>query len=227
MPRAIPYIRVSTEDQGDSGLGLESQIHAIRERAAREGWEVGPVYQDECTGVAPPSKRPGLTAALAEIRPGDYLVVAKRDRLGRELLVTASIESAVERQKGRVISAAGEGTGDDHPDSVFMRRIIDAFAEHERLIIRARTKAALAAKSRKGERVGQIPYGKALAADGVHLVDAPAEIVTVARVRQLRDAGLTYAAIAAQLDTEEYLTKGGRKWHTSTVYRIAHRGEAA
>ena len=93
-------------------------------------------------------KRPALLEAIGVLTPGDVLMVAKRDRLGRDLLVVAMIESAVQRKGARVLSAAGEGTGSDHPADVLMRRMIDAFAEYERLIIGAHTKAALRAKNR-------------------------------------------------------------------------------
>jgi DNA invertase Pin-like site-specific DNA recombinase len=91
-----------------------------------------------------------------QLKPGDSLLVAKRDRLGRDPIVVAMIESAVVRKGARIVSAAGEGTEGDEPSHVLMRHLIDAFAEYERLIIVARTKAALQAKKARGERVGYI-----------------------------------------------------------------------
>src|SRR5262249_24849505 len=95
--------------------------------AIRGEVHVGP-FEDDVTGAAPLDKRPGLLDALAALRPGDALLVAKRDRLGRDPIVTAMIESAAARKRCRVVPAAGEGPGDDAPASVLMRRMSDACA---------------------------------------------------------------------------------------------------
>ncbi len=75
---------------------------------------------------------------------GDILLVAKRDRLGRDVLNVALVERLVERRGGRVYSAAGEGTDDDGPTGQLMRTMVDAFAAYERAIIRVRTESAMA-----------------------------------------------------------------------------------
>ena len=103
-------------------------------------------------------KRTILLDALAALAKGDILLVAKRDRLSRgEMMTTAMIEAAVKRAGARIVSAAGEGTESDDPASVLMRRIVDAFGEYERLLIKARTCAARRAKKARGERTGQVP----------------------------------------------------------------------
>ena len=81
------------------------------------------------------------------------LLVAKRDRLGRDVIAVAMIERLIAKRGARVVSAAGEGTDSDDPSALLMRRLIDSFAEYERALIAARTRAALAAKRRRGERV--------------------------------------------------------------------------
>src|ERR1019366_5979320 len=96
-------------------------------------------------------------AALREHGAG-VLVVAKRDRIARDVVLTAGVEREAGRLGARVTSAAGEGNGSSPADG-FMRTVIDGAAEYERALIRARTKAALAAKKAKGECVGQVPYG--------------------------------------------------------------------
>jgi DNA invertase Pin-like site-specific DNA recombinase len=67
-----------------------------------------------------------------------------------------------------------------------MRTVIDGAALYERGLIRARTRAALDPKRARGERVGALPYGLALDADGVRLVPAADEQATIARARELR-----------------------------------------
>jgi site-specific DNA recombinase len=169
--------------------------------------------------------------ALAELGKGDVLLVAKRDRLSRgDMMTTAMIEAAVKRAGARVISAAGEGTESDDPASVLMRRIIDAFGEYERLLIKARTRAALKAKKARGERYGQVPYGHRLAGDGTRLEPDPAEAAAVALILELRATRMTLRAIAGELDRRAVPTKSGRPWRHSTVHdvlrRIAADGQA-
>lgn len=213
----LAYLRVSTDQQTDSGAGLQAQLDAC----ARAAGELGGVYRDEgVSGSTGLEKRPGLLAAIAELVKGDVLMVAKRDRLGRDPLVIAMIESAVKRKGARIISAAGEGTDSDTPSDVLMRRMIDAFAEYERLIIGARTKSALVSKKARGERVGSIPYGYRLAPDGRRLEADEREQTIVELVRLLHHEGKTYRAIAKEL-TARGLTPRGSGWNPKTVRSIA------
>lgn len=231
--RAVAYLRVSTDDQADAGNGLNAQRDACAAHAARIGAEpVGPFADEGVSGAAPLDKRPALMLALAELGPGDVLLVAKRDRLGRDPFVVAMIEAAARRSGGRVASAAGEGTDGDGPTDVLMRRIVDAFAEYERLVIKARTKAALGAKAKRGERVGTIPLGFDLADDGrrskegrpLALVENAAEIRTLALIRELAGSGLGPRAIARELTAQGIPTKaGGRSWSHTTIIRILPR----
>jgi DNA invertase Pin-like site-specific DNA recombinase len=157
------------------------------------------------------------------------LLVAKRDRLGRDPLVVAMIESAVTRKGARIQSAAGEGTDSDSPSDVLMRRMVDAFAEYERLIIGARTKAALGAMKARGERTGGVPYGYALGADGKQLITHEREQAALAVVRLLRKGGASFRAIATELTVRGYVPRGGAAWHPQTIKNIAEatHGQAA
>jgi DNA invertase Pin-like site-specific DNA recombinase len=151
-------------------------------------WSGDGFVVDGISGAASIDKRPGLLGALEVLGTGDVLLVAKRDHLGRDPIVVAMIEAAVNRQGARVVSAAGEGTDDDEPTNVLMRRIVDAFAEYERLIIKARTRLALAAKKRRGQRMESLPIGFDLMDDGerskaghpLALVPNPDELATIA-----------------------------------------------
>src|SRR6516165_6562393 len=188
MPKAIGYKRVSDDKQADSGAGLAAQEDACRACARRLGLDLVAVFATTDEGVSsvdPLDKRPELLDAVAALDRDDVLIVAKRDRLGRDPIIVAMIEAAVRRRGARIVSAAGEGTENDGPTDVLMRRIVDAFAEYERLVIRARTKAALGAKKKRGERVGGIPYGFELGADGVHLVPSAAEQEVLGLIREL------------------------------------------
>ncbi len=217
---AYAYTRVSTDDQANSGAGLAAQYDACVRYAETHGEVMAEVFSDEgVSGAASLDKRPALLEALAVLDKGDVLLVAKRDRLGRDPLVVAMIEAAVKRKGARIVSAAGEGTESDDPTSVLMRRIVDAFGEYERLVIGARTKAALQAKKARNERTGSVPYGKTLADDGVTLLDNQVEQEIIILVKMLRADGMSYPKIADKL-TERGLKPRGAVWHAMTVKRI-------
>jgi DNA invertase Pin-like site-specific DNA recombinase len=224
MTRIVVYLRVSTEEQGESGLGLEAQEASCRAAAGRLGLEIACIHRDELTGSTPLHKRPGLMDAIAALTRGGVLLVAKRDRLSRgDVMTTAMIEAAVRRRGARILSAAGEGTDSDDPASILMRRMIDAFAEYERLIIGARTRSALKAKAARGERYGQIPHGHRLADDGRRLEPDPAEAQAIAAMLELRAAGRSLRSIARELDSLGHRTKGGKPWQRSTVHDVLKR----
>ena len=82
MQRTIIYTRVSTQDQAESGLGLEAQETECRKYAARFEWEVVNLFTDSgISGAADLDKRPELLNALAELKRGDVFLVYKLDRL--------------------------------------------------------------------------------------------------------------------------------------------------
>jgi DNA invertase Pin-like site-specific DNA recombinase len=177
------------------------------------------------SGGAEVERRPGLVSAvraLHEHRAG-VLVIAKRDRLARDVILAASIERLAAAAGATVVSADGAGNVAG-PEGQLMRGMIDLFAQHERALIRARTKSALAVKRDRGERVGGIPLG--YAADDVgELHVAEHELAAVARAHELRAAGFSVRQIATTLDDENYPARGQR-WHATTIARLLSRSEA-
>ena len=139
------------------------------------------------------------------------MIVAKRDRLGRDVLNVAMIQRLIERKGARVVLTAGEGSDDDGPTSQLWRTIVDAFGQYERALIRARTKSALAVKKTRGERVGGIPFGMQLASGGVLLEPNTQEQYVLGRLRELREAGYTFQAVAAELNRQGYRSRTGGK----------------
>jgi DNA invertase Pin-like site-specific DNA recombinase len=221
MASAVGYLRVSTDGQAASGLGLDAQRSAITSAAARLGLVVGSWHTDEgVSGGAALDVRPGLLAALDALKRGDVLVVAKRDRLGRDVLNVAMLERLVERKGARIVSAAGEGSDDDGPTSRLMRQIIDAFAEYERALIGTRTKAALKAKRARGYRAGTVPFGYVADAAG-KLSTHDGEQRVLSLVRELRGAGFTLQAIADELNVQGFTTRKGTAWRHQYVRALA------
>lgn len=219
---AIGYLRVSTEDQK---LGPEAQRATIETWAAREGVSVVAWHVDAgVSGASPIEGRPALCAALAAVRENGagLLLVAKRDRIARDVVIAATVERAAAHAGARLVSADGTANGDT-PADAFMRTVIDGAAAYERGLIRARTKAALAAKAAKGERTGEIAYGFRLAADGMHLEEDRAEQGVIAIVGELRAAGLSQRAIVRELAARGVVSRGGRPLALSQVQRLLPR----
>ena len=211
----LAYLRVSTTSQAESGAGLDAQLDAC----TRAAGTLSAVFRDEgVSGKTGLDKRPALLDLIAALDTGDTLIVAKRDRLGRDPLAVAMIEAAVARKGARIVSAAGEGTDSDSPTDILMRRMVDAFAEYERLIIGARTKAALQAKKVRGERVGQLPYGYRCD-DGTNLIPDTDEQDIIQQVKQLQTEGLSLRGIAVRL-TSMGKTSRGTSWHPQTIKNI-------
>jgi DNA invertase Pin-like site-specific DNA recombinase len=218
MAVARAYLRASTDDQH---LSPEAQRHAISGWATRATMTIVSEHEDlGISGATGLDKRPGLLNALNLLQRGDVLVVARRDRLGRDALVLAMVEASVARKGARIVSAAGEGTDGDDPTHVLMRRIVDAFAEYERLVLKARTRAALKVKQRRGERTGSIPYGSRLDEDTVHLIDVAEEQVVVREARRLRGEGLSLRNVATELERQGMLSRSGRPFAAVQVARM-------
>lgn len=215
----VGYVRASTDRQD---LSPDAQRASLTRWCEANGARLVAVHEDAgVSGAAPLDKRPGLLAALDALTANGagVLLVAKRDRLARDVVVAAMVERLAERSGARVLAADGTGNGVG-PEAQLMRGIVDLFAQYERALIRARTKAALAVKAARGERTGGVPYGFRLAADGLHVVANPEEAAVVERARTLRAEGRTLRAIAADLDTRGTAPRGGGRWHPQTVANI-------
>jgi DNA invertase Pin-like site-specific DNA recombinase len=216
---AVSYVRVSTDEQK---LGPEAQRAAIAAWAKHEGVEVVATFSDEgVSGGSDIGDRPGLVAALAELRASraGVLIVAKRDRLARDTFIAQTIERAAKACGAKVATADGVANGNGGADE-FMRNMLDAVAQYERSMIRARTVAALKAKRARGERAGNVPYGYTLAADGIHLEENHAEQGVLAVVRELRASGLSLRAIVAQLAQRGIASRAGKPLGLTQVARM-------
>jgi len=221
--RAVGYVRVSTTEQATSGLGLEAQRAALASAAARLGAPLAAVYEDAgLSGSLAAEDRPGLLAAIDALRRGDILLVAKRDRLGRDVVAVALVERLVARKGARVVSAAGEGTDGDDPTAILMRRIIDAFSEHERLLIGSRTKAALRAKRARGERAGNVPFGFRATPEG-RLEPNEREQAVIAEAVALRAAGRSFRDTTLDLACRGFVGRAGRPLGLAQVHAILKR----
>ncbi len=224
--RFVAYLRVSTQKQGRSGLGLEAQREAVaRFVAGSDGQVVGEFLEVE-TGKH--SDRPQLAAAMATCRATRaILLVAKLDRLSRNV---AFLSGIMESKVDFVCC--------DNPHATpFTLHILAAVAEHERVMISTRTKAALAAAKARGKRLGNpnLRPGDAAGtaiARSAHSEQAYQRALTILPfIAAARRAGaVTLQEVASAMEARGIRTPSGRgRWHAATVLqveRIAARPKA-
>ena len=219
MTKVILYVRVSTDEQA---LGPTAQRAAAERWCAARGATIVAVHEDiGVSGGAPIDKCPGLLTAVdaLEEHGAGILLVAKRDRLARDVIKAAMIEQLAHRKGAVVASAAGEGEGDD-PAAALMRTMIDAFALYERAIIKARTRAALSVKKAKGQRVGGVPFGYRVGADGSTLEIDQGEQDVIRACQSMREGGMSLYQIADQLNAQGTAVRGNASWYAMRVHRI-------
>lgn len=225
--KVVGYVRVSTDEQA---LGPEAQRAAIAAWCEREGAAVVGIYEDlGVSGGTPVEARPGLQAAIEALarESAGTMLVAKRDRLARDVIVGAVAERMVEREGARVLSADGTGNGVG-PEDQLMRHLVLAFAQFEKALIAARTKAALRVKKLRGERVGAVPLGYRLAADDASRIEPdPHEQEAIAVIQELREEGLSLRAIDKELRRRGYRPRGGVRWHVQSISNILRAAEVA
>lgn len=218
---AVAYVRVSTDEQQN---GPEAQRAAVEAWALQRGVTIAAWCEDlGISGATPLEERPGLLAALRELQAHEagWLVAAKRDRLARDVIVAATLQRFVEKQGAQVVTADGVAMGSG-PEAELMRTMIDAFAQYERGLIRLRTKAALAVKKARGERIsGHPPFGFKFVDGRVEINKREQKVIR--RIFELSNDGLSVRKIAAQLN-EEDAPHRGQGWAPTAVWNILDKG---
>ncbi len=222
----ILYVRVSTEEQG-GGTSLETQERDLRVWAASVGGSVVAVHQDLVSGTAEISQRPGLVRALEDLAeacdgrpalkrgqpaPADAprLCCWRRDRLARDTGVVAAIESVVAGY-GAVVSSLDVAM-DEGPEALLMRRILDAFAEYERVKILVRTALGKAQARRHGRFPGGQPPWGAAAENGELRWESVEARETVKTCIGMYQGGYTFTEIAEWLNARGIETRNGARW---------------
>lgn len=218
---AYGYIRCSTGQQAESGLGLEAQAKSIEEAANRLGMNLAGVFSDEgLSGGLPLGERPGLLDAVSSLTKGDILIVANRSRLGRDVVNVALVEREITKRGAKVVSAAGEGSDlEAGPTADLVKTILDAVNAFEKAQIALRTRLALRAKRSRGERAGNVPYGFTSTPEG-KLVPNPVEQTTIRLVQELRTRGVSVRGIVARLRARGVLSRKGKPLGIKQVFLI-------
>jgi DNA invertase Pin-like site-specific DNA recombinase len=221
MKPIVSYLRVSTDKQGKSGLGLEAQRDAIASFASREGFNVVAEYVEVETGKGADAlnRRPQLAAALAHARKiKGAVLVAKLDRLSRDV---AFISGLMAQKVPFIVAELG---ADVDP---FMLHIYAALAEKERALISGRTRSALAQKKAQGIMLGNptnLAEASRIGADANRTAADAFAANVLPTVHQIRKAGhTTLQAIADALNARGVRTARGGLWHNSTVRNLLAR----
>lgn len=211
----IAYYRVSTAQQGKSGLGLEAQKAAVQAFLNGGKWEVLGEFTEVESGKR--TNRPQLQAALAMCKKQKAtLVIAKLDRLARNLhFISGLMEAKID-----FVAA-------DMPSANKMTvQIMAVFAEEEARAISARTKAALASAKARGVQLGK--HGATLGAmNHARASEGAASLRPI--IEKLTSKGIqTPRAIAEALNKQGVKTPQGKQWHRTSIIRLLSRmGEAA
>ncbi len=224
---AVGLYRVSTAEQGQSGLGLEAQQASVRAFAAAQGWTLVAEFSDVASGKD--DRRPGFQAALARCRQlGAVLAAARLDRITRRAHTLSQL-----LEDGYSVRAADMPGADD-----LMMRVYAAMAQKERELISERTRAALAAAKARGAVLGgdrgyrgsAAPCAQAAGFARREAADQVAHRLAI-EIAALRGAGVTTAIGLARALTERGVPtpREGRVWTHTTVARLMARlgGSAA
>jgi len=226
--QTIGYVRVSTDRQAEHGVSLEAQEAKIRAMATIHSAELLEVIVDGGES-AKSLNRPGLQRLLALINAGQVqaVIVAKLDRLTRSVKDLCNLLELFEKRKVALISVA-ESLDTGSAAGRLVITIMAAVSQWEREAIGERTRDALRHKRNQGHRVGNIPFGSRLAADGQHLEPDAAEQAALQEIRRLRGEGTSLRGIAAALNHRAYRTRRGTAWRLESVARIVNqRSQAA
>jgi site-specific DNA recombinase len=220
VTKTIAYLRVSTDKQADRGVSLDAQRAKVAAYAELYDLELVEIIVD--AGVSAKTlDRPGLTQALGMLRAGkaEALLVVKLDRLTRSV---RDLGELVERHfapgKAALLSV-GEQIDTRSAAGRLVLNVLASVSQWEREAIGERTAAAMAHKASCGEYTGgETPYGYAVQ-DG-RLVELDAEQAVLRQARELRAAGLSLRAIAAELDRAGLRARNGKVFAASQVQRM-------
>lgn len=220
MKRVVGYVRVSTEKQADHGVSLDAQTAKVKAMGVLHDAELLEVVTD--AGESAKSlNRPGMARLLSLVDAGaiDAVVIAKLDRLTRSVKDLAELLERFNRRGVALISVA-ESLDTGTAAGRLVLNIMASVSQWEREAISERTRSAMKYKRANGERVGAIPYGHQLAADGKHLEANEAERAVVAHISELRAEGFTLREIAAELNRQGFTTRSGSAWRHEYIAAI-------
>jgi site-specific DNA recombinase len=225
--RTAAYLRVSTDEQADSGLGLEAQRARCLAMATVKNWNEPAVYCDAgISGTKDATKRPELQRLLSDVRAGnvDAVIILSLDRLGRKTRLVLDLVEELARHRVALVSCK-ESLDTTSPQGQFVLTMFAALAQLERDLVSERTKAALTERSKQnGDAGGRMPYGYVRVESGV-VVDVEA-IPTIKFIFNARKRGDSLRDIAAKLNERSIVGPRGGVWHHTSVKEVLANRDA-
>jgi len=225
MNNAIGYVRVSTERQASEGVSLEAQKERIVAWCLANDYNLVDVFIDAGISGKRADNRPALQEAIEAVtRSGGVLVVYSLSRLARSTKDTLAIAERLERSNADLVSLS-ERIDTTSAAGKMVFRMLAVLAEFERDLVSERTTEAMNHKRQLGQRIsGRIRFGWDLQDDGKTLVENVEEQRVLELIGELKAAGESLRAIAAELSRRGIPTKEGRtEWKHSTVAGIISR----
>jgi DNA invertase Pin-like site-specific DNA recombinase len=221
MKPAVAYLRVSTRNQGVSGLGIDAQRAAVERYCRQAELELIEEFLEIESGRV--SSRPVLRDAIDRAKGARaLLVIARLDRLSRSArFISELLESNLRFVACDVPSA-----------NRLVLQILAAVAEDEARAASIRTKAAMAAAKARGVVFGSpqnltaaaaVRGGKASTIARREKRDDHLSSRLARRIRELREEGFGYKHIAAVLNAEHFVTSLGKRWRAGAVWRACRR----
>jgi site-specific DNA recombinase len=224
--RAVGYVRVSTLEQVEHGNGLEVQEEAIRAYCEQRGFELVRIYREEgvsgANGIDCRVALPQLVAALDEGQ-FEVVVIARLDRLARDLMVQETIIADLHKRGGLLVSVAEPDLCGDDPARELLRQILGGIAQYERRIIAARLMSGRKRKKSQGGFMGGwLPFGYRVEGrrQRASVVVVPEQAAIVQRIFDEYEAGRSMRQIARGLRRDGVKTGRGGSWQAETVGKI-------
>jgi site-specific DNA recombinase len=223
--KAGAYIRVSTDEQAESGYGLQTQRERIAGALTMKGWTLYKEYED---GGQSGGKldRPALQEMLEDINAGriQAVVVFKLDRLSRSVRDTVELIEDKFKPLNVELFSVSESLDLNSPTGQLMVNILSSFAQYERDVITARLSGGRKTKARTGGYAGGNPAIGYTTERGKKTLFADKDKAdTVRRVFALNADGMKLQQIADQLNAEGHTTKQGARFTPTQVMRILNR----
>jgi site-specific DNA recombinase len=227
--RVAAYLRVSTDEQKESGLGIEAQRKRVCAMADVKGWPAPEVYADEgVSGTREPRERPQMTRLLADVRAGKVqaVIVLSLDRLGRRTRIVLDLVESLSAAGVNLVSCK-ESLDTSTATGAFVLTMFAALAQLERDLIAERTTAARAVLgTTTGDKGGRIPYGyrRIKTPDGLRAAVDPDAAAIVRRIFAWDRHDYSLRQIAEKLQAAHLIApRGGTCRHSSVAEILKNR----
>jgi DNA invertase Pin-like site-specific DNA recombinase len=212
MQKAFAYLRVSGKGQVE-GDGFTRQLQAIKQYASAHEIKIVRTFREEgVSGTKDLENRPALLELMTALHSNGVklVLVEKLDRLARDLMIQETIIGDLRKSGFDLVSVAEPDLLQDDPSRKLMRQIFGAIAEYEKTMIVLKLRGArMRKKAKEGRCEGAKPYGM-----------DEAEQAVIERMKALRESGMGFDRIAAQLNADGVSPRRGAKWHGWSVNKI-------